>query len=253
MKNNVDVIIISFANNVSLKKMTHKCVQSILMSENADVVQFNIIVIESNKDLYPFSYPHTKTVYPKQKFGYHKYLNIGIKMTSSPYVCLCNNDLIFHQGWATRILNEFTTDEKLISASPLCSIYHPTIGINKADELLYGYNVGRELVGWCLFVKREIFKTIGFLDSNYKFWYSDNDFSRTLQKYSLKHALVTASVVDHLVNKTLLTKNLKDKLTLTYAERFYYEYKWEGRTYSSYMYNKRKYHALINKIDPNVF
>lgn len=242
----VDIIMLSYASNSKLKKLTSSSVQSLLRSENKKNVSFNIVVIESNDDIYPFQYPGTRTIYPRKKFGYHKFMNIGIKNTSSPYVCLCNNDLEFHSNWASEMKKRFDLDEELASACPIDPDFHSSRGISENTGLYYGYTVRKELVGWCIFLKRSILNTIGLLDPMFKFWYADNDYARTLQKFSLKHALVSSSVVKHLESQTLKTRHIKDQYRLTLAEKFYYEYKWEGRSYYSYLYQKRKIHRIIN-------
>jgi hypothetical protein len=91
-------------------------------------------------------------------------------------------------------------------------------------------------------------KTTGKLDPAFKFWFADNDYSNTLQKFGLKHALVTSSIVDHLESRTLKTKTTTEQLELTSRERFYYEYKWGGRSYFSYLNRVRKFYKELKKI-----
>ncbi|AGA78977.1 glycosyltransferase family 2 protein [Echinicola vietnamensis] len=237
----IDIIILSYAKDPALKEITENALKSLNESENNQSIKFNTIVIESEKKLRPYQYPKTKTIYPKQNFGYHKYMNIGIKMTQSEFVCICNNDLVFHKGWASEILQAFEKDPNLSSASPACSIHHPDHGIAINSGIHIGYEVRKELVGWCLFFKRDMLKVTGKLDPKFKFWFADNDYSMTLQEHGLKHALVASSIVDHLESKTLNTKSDKEKWKLTVRERFYYEYKWEGRSFLSYMNRLRKF------------
>lgn len=244
----IDIIILSYASSEELKKITSDGIDSLIRSENPQNIRFNIVVIESNKEMKPYQYPHTKTIYPWQSFGYHRYMNIGIGMTRSKYICICNNDLIFHEGWASEILRSFDKDPELGSACPACSIHHPEHGIALNNGLHYGYEVRKELVGWCIFFKREILKKTGKLDPAFKFWFADNDYGNTLQKYHIKHALVTSSVVDHLESRTLKTKSTTEQLKLTSRERFYYEYKWEGRSYFSYLNRVRKFNKELRKI-----
>jgi glycosyltransferase involved in cell wall biosynthesis len=243
----IDIIILSYARNEELKSITENGIRTLMLSENSACIKFNIIVVESNKSLSPFQYENSKTVYPWQSFGYHKYMNIGIKMTKSKYVCICNNDLVFHPGWATEILKAFNEDKDLWSACPACTIHHPEHGIALNSGLHYGYEVRKELVGWCIFFKREMLKTTGKLDPAFKFWFADNDYGNTLEKYKLKHALVTSSHVDHLESRTLKTKELIEQQRLTAGERFYYEYKWQGRSFFSYLNRLRKFNKELRK------
>lgn len=238
---------LSYAQNEQLKEITLNAVNSLNNSESNGEIEFSILVIESNKAMIPFQYPNTKTIYPNQKFGFHRYMNIGIKRTGNPFICICNNDLIFYPGWASAIINAFQHDKGLASASPYCSFRHPALGIGKDTGNYYGFDINKELAGWCIFFKREILAITGLLDPMYKFWYADNDYAMTLKKHTLKHALISSSVVDHLGCQTILaTRNLRDQYKLTIGERFYYEYKWEGRSYNSYKYLKRKFNTMIN-------
>lgn len=224
----VDVIILSFAQTNQLRQTTLQGIESLFQSEDSSHIQFEVLVIESNSELFPYQYPNTKTIYPDEKFGFNRFLNIGIMQTSNDYVCLSNNDLVFHKRWATEIIKAMQENPEIKSANPYCDIfkYHQTI-VEGADIIFRHQNplVNGILTGWCLFVKREIFKKIGALDEQFEFWYADNDYDHTLKKYRLKHALVKRSIVTHLgsqSHETLLDK--KDLLTTGQREKF--ENKW---------------------------
>lgn len=231
----IDIIILSYAKNDALKDITLACINSLMASEDPLQIKFNVIVIESNHGLKPYQYPSSNTIYSNKKFGYHRYMNIGIKLSNNPYICLCNNDLIFHKNWASAMLQVFREDQLIESASPICSIHHPAHGIGLDSGIHVGYKVRKEITGWCLFFKRSILKRTGLLDEHFSFWYADNDYAKTLEKHKIKHALVTNSVVDHIESKTLKTLDKKAQLKITERERFYYEYKWEGRSFFSYL------------------
>lgn len=240
-KMEIDIVILSYAKDEKLRRVTEKGLETLLASESLDKIRFNVFVLESNKSAAPYDFPQVKTIFPKEKFGYHKYMNLGIAMGNNPYVCICNNDLLFHTGWANAILEAFDRDPTLYSASPACSVHHPAEGIKLHDGVKYGYEVRGELIGWCLFFKRDMLKITGKLDPKFTFWYADNDYSMMLQKHGLKHALVTDSIVDHLESQTLNTKSEKERKKLTAREQFYYEYKWEGRSFLSYLNRLRKF------------
>ena len=225
----IDIIILSYAHNEELKETTLNCIHSLMASEEPEKIKFNIIVIESEKGIQPYQYPNSNTIYPDQIFGYHKYMNIGILLTHSPFVCLCNNDLIFHRLWATEIIKAFYQDRYICSASPACSIHHPKMGIMLYDGVKYGYRVRFEVSGWCLFFKRDILRLMGKLDENYMFWCADNDYANTLGVLNLKHVLVTSSIVDHLENATLNTQSEERKYELTEKECDYFYKKWKPR------------------------
>ena len=229
----IDIIILSFAKDEKLKGLTLQTVDTLLQSEDPKEVEFNVLIIESNKSLIPYQYPGTKTIYPDTDFGYNKYMNIGIKATNSEYVCLCNNDLIFHKGWASAILKAMDNDPALLSASPYCTIFHKNEGFDENGPVMEGYF--GVLGGWCIFMKREIFAIIGMLDEKLLFWYCDADYCNTIEKYGIKNCLVPASKVTHLGSESLNTVVGKEYQKLTQGPHIYYSYKWQHHSYFKYL------------------
>ncbi|WP_158799610.1 glycosyltransferase family 2 protein, partial [Pedobacter sp. L105] len=222
----IDIIILSYAHTEELKEVTTNCVNSLMASEDSQEVKFNILVIESQRELQPYQYDYTQTIYTNEPFGYNRYMNIGIAKTSAPYICICNNDLLFHPQWATEMLKPFKQFHDLSSASPICSIHHPTMGIEINTGIRLGWGIRQEVSGWCLFFRRSILRLTGMLDENYTFWCADNDYINTLWVLKLNHALITSSVVDHLENKTLHSQSPERQNELTEKETIYYKKKW---------------------------
>lgn len=224
---NIDIIILSYGKTEKLKAITQQCIDSLTASEDPEKVKFEVLVIESEKRLAPYQYPNSKTIYPDSSFGFNKYLNIGIKSTSNKYICLCNNDLIFHKNWAGEILKAMDKNPEILSANPICQYFNDhkpyvnQIILGDKSNLLKGI-----LTGWCIFVKREIFKTIGLLDEQFDFWYADNDYGKTLLKYKIVHALIGTSKVDHLGNQTHNVLSDHRLLELTKNQKAIYEKKW---------------------------
>lgn len=220
----VDIVILSYAKTDELKRVTLNGVESLFASEDPAEVQFEVFVIESNKGMQPYQYPGTTTIYPDVPFGFNKYLNIGINASDSDYVCLNNNDLIYHKNWATEILKAMQADSNLLSATTYCPLYHKD-KFEQNSGNVEGY-IG-VLMGWCIFVKREIFDIIGQLDEKFVFWYCDNDYCLTLQKYHVKNELITSSLVTHLGSESLkATADKKEVNRLTQLPRVYFNYKW---------------------------
>lgn len=232
-KTEIDIIILSYAKNEHLKNLTDQTIATLLDSEDPDKIHFNVIVIESQKSLNPYQFENSTTVYPEEKFGFHKYLNIGIRASNSPYVCLCNNDLIFHKNWASEILKAMDNDAAMLSATPYCPNFHATQGFPENAPPLQGYF--GVLIGWCIFVKREIFNTIGMLDENFVFWYCDYDYSNTLEKFKVKNCLISTSFVTHLGSESLKTIDKGEYQKLTQLPRLYFSYKWHHKSRLRYM------------------
>lgn len=225
----IDIIITSYAQTDELKEMTNKAISSLMKSEDTEKIHFHVIVIESEKSIEPYQYPNSKTVYPTVPFGYHRYMNIGIEMTSSPYICICNNDLFFHPSWATELLKPLRQYVDVFSASPVCPTHHPKMEFKLNDGLKLGYRIRYEISGWCILFKRDMLRKTGKLDENYTFWYADNDFANTLYVLKMNHVLVTSSFVDHLESRTLKEQSKEREEELTEKEISYLEKKWNSR------------------------
>jgi GT2 family glycosyltransferase len=223
----IDIIILSLASNPTLRRTTEHGLETLLKSEQDNPeIEFRVLVIESNPEAAPYTGRNVQTLYPTVPFGYHTYMNLGIQGTSAPYVCLCNNDLVFHPGWATALLQAFEHDPTLSSASPVCSIHHPGVGIQPDSGTYTGYGIRREVAGWCLFFRRSMLDITGPLDERFKFWFADNDYAMTLQKHGLRHALISRSIVDHVESKTLLSRTRVQQRLLTRRAKIEYQKKW---------------------------
>lgn len=199
-RNRVDVIIISDAKNEELYNVTRRGLDSLMRSSIKNT--FTVVVIESQRGINYDSYNCYKwdhkviTHHPEEEFGYNKYLNIGIKMTNSPYVALCNSDLTFKRGWSEQMIFVMEKYENVYSCSPWCPIL---LGDNEKHifNIYMGYEIRKELAGWCIFQKRELYDIIGELNTDVDFWYSDNIYADELKLREIKHVLVPASVVKH--------------------------------------------------------
>ncbi|MDT7831938.1 glycosyltransferase [Flavobacteriaceae bacterium S356] len=174
------------------------CINSLMSSEDFNKkYQLEIIVVESNNE-YDISYTfpeNVKVIVPKEPFGFHRYLNIGIQNASGDFLALCNNDLIFHQSWFSEIVKVSTERRDILSFSPI----DPTKELHKfSSDYVLGYKVTQHIKGWCLICKKEVFQKIKRLDNRFTFYYSDNDFALTLLYHGIKNAVVSASHVEHL-------------------------------------------------------
>ena len=242
---NIDVVILSYAKDEKLRSLTNQTIETLINSEDEQDFKFRILVIESNKLIAPYQYPHSTTIYPKEEFGFHKYLNIGIKNTSSDFICFCNNDLVFQKGWATSIISSINSDKELMSLCPYCPNFHTNKLEQLPNNINYGYTNGIHFTGWCFFVKRKIFNTIGLFDEHFKFWFCDDDFRLTLQKHNLKNALIRNSIVTHLASETLSAVPSRKKLYLKYIGFAYYKYKWQHHNFILYAFETIKYKIKI--------
>jgi len=226
----VDIVIISNAKDGALLNETQRCIESLYESEDAFIIQFNVFVVESNKDVNYDTYYNVKTIYTELPFGYHRYLNIGRKAGNAEYVVLCNNDLTFDKNWASIAID--VMKKRNIWSAGCCNP-------NKKNHISYiesgkeyedGWAVSNHITGWCIFQKREIYEHIGDLDEDFEFWYCDNDYSRTLQEHLFYHTLIIGSRVFHHngnLGVTVKTEEDEDrKAYLTSGGEKTYQNKW---------------------------
>lgn len=157
---------------------------------NADDVDYKFYVVEQNKKCKP--YKNAVTIYYDFKFNYNMCLNLGIIKGNSPYVALCNNDLIFYKDWGMNILRGLQRFES-VSPSP-----KPFPGFIK------GYEVEKQVLGWCIVAHRDMLvDKLNLLDAPVYFWYSDNVYALQLKRAGVVHALAGESTVRHLTSVTL--------------------------------------------------
>lgn len=206
----VDIIAPSNAKTQNLYNITTGFYDSLMRSEKD--IHFNLYLFEQNSEV-RYSFPYYRY---SGHFNYHRIMNTGIAMSKAPYVCLCNNDLMFTKGWASALLRHA---DKYPSMSPRCPKSHPAMKYPK--KTYEGYNVGSHIAGWCIFIDRKVFDTIGKLDESVDFWYSDNLYAEQLKKHGIRHALITDSVVWHLHggSNTLKRNSYKNILDLTQNQR----------------------------------
>lgn len=231
----IDIIIISNAKNPESRKLTTDTIESLLASEPPEKIRFNIFVIESDKNAEPFQYPNTQTIKPAVPFGYHTYLNIGVRAGKSSYIGLANNDLIFHPGWASAILSAMQADQSIESAGTWCDIFHNNRNIPELPLIQPGYTNGIQITGWFLFLTRRLYNRMDGLDENFSFWYCDDDYGKTLESMGVKHALITSARVTHITSQSTVKLNPKEFRRLTLLPNLYFDYKWNHRSYLVYL------------------
>jgi GT2 family glycosyltransferase len=201
----IDVIIVSNGKTPELREMTQRAVDS---------AKQNVFVMEQTGH----KYENCRTIHYIRPFNYNGVLNEGIRVSgigyANRYVALCNNDVLFHDGWAEEMIKQMEAHEAM-SASP--NDYMNAWG-HAVDE---GYEISVELKGYCIVCDRRLFDIIGKLDEGVDFWYSDHIYADQLIKNGVKHILCLNARVEHLVSKTI--NEAEDYEKLTNGQREIYE------------------------------
>lgn len=122
--------------------------------------------------------------------GYIRAVNQGLRVSTAPYVCLLNNDIVVTIGWLERMIEFAGTHPEAGLVNPQQN-HDPGKPMPRDLEDFAASQVGTpgewmeldHCTGGCLLVKREVIEKIGTLDETYGHgYYEDNDFSRKAQK-----------------------------------------------------------------------
>jgi hypothetical protein len=202
-KPTINAVILTRTVDHEVFQMTKTCVES-LLEHGQDDATIHVTIVESGPESIPeLVYPSPwNTIRPDFSFNFHAYLNRGIVALQADYYLLCNNDLLFHAGWLRELLDAFMI-AGLGSASPMSPGLESQelLRRNSRSKFKVGYQVAREISGWCLLVSADTLRQIGRLDEFFDFYFADYDYGLELRRRNIKHALVFDSAVSHLVDK----------------------------------------------------
>ena len=202
----LSAIFLSNTINESIFEMTKNCIQTMIDSEKGNFnLLFELILVESNCNYLDqgfFYNEDIQVITPNEDFNFHRFLNFGIRHATGNYIALCNNDLVFYKNWFSEILKISNANPQISSFSPYDETSNkiPTSVIQN-NSYCEGYEIQKQLTGWCIIVEEKTLELIGELDERFNFYYADNDYAMTLRKYNITHALVCKSKVLHLGGK----------------------------------------------------
>ena len=218
MQRQLDVVIVSWARDEPLRRLTENAIGTCRASSPR--CQFDVLVLETNSRAPPYADAAT-VYYPHDEFNYNRALNLGVAKLSGPYVACCNNDLVFHDHWAEHVFRAMSR-YGLRSVSPFCPLSGGHAPYRGQPGVVFGSGVGYELAGWCIVLERTLWNELGGFDETCGFWYSDDVYALQLQRAGVRHALVLQSVVTHLGSQTpgRCEDEVQAELTIEQRARF---------------------------------
>jgi GT2 family glycosyltransferase len=117
----VDIILLNYNGF----KFTPKCIETLY--KNTDF-PFNLIVVDNQStdgsaewlDFASHTYPNMTVHFNKQlDSGYAAGVNIGLQLSTAPYVCLLNNDILVSQkNWLRFLVHALKKDQSISIVSP---------------------------------------------------------------------------------------------------------------------------------------
>lgn len=201
----VDVVMLAFTKSREIFEMNCKAIDSLRAAEPQ--IRFNVFLIESNQAFLDLGWTYdaeTKLVFPKQKFNFNEFNNIGKDLGSADWVLFCNNDVEFFTGWCSEMLKAHNANPKLRSLCPVDpSSKHTPKGTFQEGKLYQiGHLVRVTFTGWCFLVQRSVFEETGPFDPRFDYYFADDDFTLQLRKHDILNAAVPSSHVRHLAHIT---------------------------------------------------
>lgn len=207
-----DVVILSNATDKVLKNLTRQAVKTLYDSEMTGV--FNIIVCEQTTWKYNFA----TTLHMPGEFNYNRFANKAISAFNSPWVCVANNDVIFHSGWFSALLR--------VNA-PVMSPANPANILQRRHKVpVQGTAVQEHFSGWCFVMRRSVWQTIGGFDEEFPFYCADNAVVRQLVAAGITPMLVPDSRVSHVVGATRKKLPAKERRAITADQVALYDLKY---------------------------
>lgn len=220
----LSVIILSYAIDEEIYQMNCRAIESLFSSENWRLENgdwtLEVLLMESNREAKYTYDSRVRVLVPEEKFGFHRFFNIGLDNTNGEFVAFCNNDIVFMLGWWTAIVKVKEQHPKFMCFSPSDSTY-PMMAeeMAKGKDYIIGWENKRHFAAWCFVWERKVFKTIGRFDETFDFYSADDDELQTLRYYAIPNVLVTGSEVKHL-SQVVTNKVGVEKYKVTDKEKY---------------------------------
>lgn len=218
----IDVICLTKTTNNSYFEMCVNTLKTMFLSEKHTI--FDVIIVESEYNstydyysvLNEYKNSFIKVIKPNEDFNYNRFINLGMKhINQNDWFVVINNDLIFEEGWFSKIMEVHSAKPDIIAFSPFEPDYHIK-WFGDFDKLYQiGYTTGYHISGWCLVMNRSVLEAMGEWDENFIYWCQDDDYGEFLKRRGIKNALVRNSIVRHLHNKSndIIDPNKIDSMT----------------------------------------
>jgi len=206
------VVFLTRTSSREIYEMTMKSLCTMMDGADSKLFDISTVIVESDINS-AYKYPENVSVItPDENFNFHRFLNHGIKTQSaSDWYLLCNNDLIFYPHWLSELEKVILAKPEIESLSPISPTCKEQIRLVKNIDLtltpfLLGFDRRQHLSGWCFMVKNDTLKKIGGLDERFSFYFADDDYSLSLRRLNIFHALVLNSQVKHLEDEKVSKK-----------------------------------------------
>lgn len=128
-----------------------------------------------------------KIIINQDNKGFVGGMNLGIEVSTAPYVCLANNDLLFTNGWLEEIVSVFESNKNIGVLNPNSNNLGLFPSKGESIETLAGKLIKSRksifiempfCIGFCMFIRREVIQKVGGLSKEfYPIFFEDTDYS----------------------------------------------------------------------------
>jgi GT2 family glycosyltransferase len=168
--------------------------------------------------------PGARIIQNEKNLGFARGYNQGIKASSGKYIILINNDCIVSKNWLSNMLSCADSDPAIGMVGPrgnhingvqridrefsdLQEFHNYAASFNKPNPLKW-FEVNK-LVGFCILVKREVVKKIGYFDEAYGIGtHEDIDYTLRAKQAGFKLFCAGDVFLYHFSHRTFIANNI---------------------------------------------
>lgn len=229
--------------------LTTRCLKSICEHTR---VPFNLILIDNNSDpetrdyLRSFTSVHENVllVRNEENVGWVKALNHGIRLSTSPFVCVMNNDTVVRTGgWLSKMIDIAVMEDDIGLVNPHFQAKRCVL----PDWPFIEVDFCR---GYCMLIKRYVIDKIGFFDESYGLgYYDDDDYSVRAIRVGFRCVRASGVFVEHIGDSTFSDMFKKTKrLELHEKNKKLFYSKWGRRLKLVFIFTEEKDRSAVSDI-----
>ena len=211
------IIVPTFCPDAEVLRHLRRCMDHLFKNTPREL--FDLIIVEQGTENANIYYSDLYIQAPKP-LGYARAVNIGLKLATTEYVCVLNNDVFLPPNWLETMLADF-------AKIPNCGVLAPQEG---PSESLYTYDAH----WWSLILARR--EVLGLLDEehlNYRYHDQAKNIDLNQQGYEIVR---TGNVIVEHVNSATYSKMNVDEM----PERAYMMEKYGVCEFSKYVQRHNK-------------
>ncbi len=165
-------------------ELTQKCFNSITHNSN----DWRIIWIDNGRDATEIQIARllddVTYVRPPENIGYTKAMNVGLALSTAPFVVLLNNDTEVTEGWLEGLEKGFQVFAKVAAVGPITDNQRQGQGRETPNQGLFGimpleikggWGIDVRLSFFCIMLSREAILDVGYLDDQFSPGFGEDD------------------------------------------------------------------------------